>query len=74
MNAPTEISIREAFSLVDMPEKSPSFSFTGTRGELAAYLIEKDSAHWGCLDYFIIDNGPVSGRDQNTRHWYVWRR
>ncbi|MCI0539796.1 MAG: hypothetical protein L0Z50_31700 [Verrucomicrobiales bacterium] len=74
MNAPTEISIREAFSPSDMSAKSPSLVFTGTRGAMAAYLIEKDSAHWDCLDYFIFDNGSASGRDEDTRHWYVWRR
>lgn len=74
MNTQAEISIQEAFSQSDMPVESPSFGFTGTRGVLAAYLIEKDSAHWGCVDYIIFDRGPVNGRELDTQHWYVWRR
>jgi hypothetical protein len=73
MNPETEISIREV-SLFDALEKSPAFCFTGTRGELAAYLIEKDSAHWNCPHYFICDRGPAGDSDRATRHWYVWRR
>jgi hypothetical protein len=73
MNAQNEIAIREV-SLLDMLMKSPAFSFTGTRGALAAYLIEKDSADWSCVNYLIFDRGPGSRSDPATRHWYVWRR
>jgi hypothetical protein len=73
MNPSSEISIREV-SRFDTPENSPAFSFTGTRAALAAYLIEKDSAEWNCVDYFILDSNPGSRCDPAIRHWYVWRR
>ena len=73
MSPETEISILEV-SLFDMPEKSPAFSFTGTRGELAAYLIEKDSVQWNCRHYFIFDRAPANRHEHAIRHWYVWRR
>jgi hypothetical protein len=73
MNAQNEIVIREV-SLFDMLANSPAFSFIGTRAELAAYLIEKDSADWSCVDYVILDRGQGSRRDPATHHWYVWRR
>jgi hypothetical protein len=73
MNAQNEIAIREIFWF-DLLMKSPAFSFIGTRAALAAYLIEKDSADWSCVNYLIFERGPGSSSDPATRHWYVWRR
>jgi len=74
MNTQGEICVQEAFSRSDMPAESPAFWFTGTRGELAACLIERDSAQWDCAEYIIFDKGPVNEWEQGTRHWSVWRR